>query len=78
MLYQIEGRKMQAALRLTTLAQPGGKIEVTDAQLPAGQLGEVVLLFSQPKDPYSLASACFKAVTKYSVGLNIALVSTIK
>lgn len=41
----LEERKMQSALRMTTLVQPGGKIEVTDAQLPAGQSVDVIVLF---------------------------------
>ncbi|HEX6292417.1 MAG TPA: hypothetical protein VFZ66_24740 [Herpetosiphonaceae bacterium] len=39
---------MQHALRMTTLVQPGGKIEVTDAQLPAGQSVEVIVLLPEP------------------------------
>ena len=35
---------MQSALRVTTLVQPGGKIEVTDTHLPAGQSVEVIVL----------------------------------
>ena len=35
---------MQAALRMTALVQPGGKIEVTDTQLPTGQAVEVIVL----------------------------------
>jgi hypothetical protein len=41
---------MQAALRLTTLVQPGGKIEITDSQLPDGQAVDVILLFPQQAD----------------------------
>ena len=39
---------MQAALRMTALVQPGGKIEVTDTQLPAGQAVEVIVLLPSP------------------------------
>jgi hypothetical protein len=35
---------MQAALRLITEVQPGGKIEVIDAQLPDGAPVEVIVL----------------------------------
>ncbi len=41
---------MEAVLRLTTRVQPGGKIEVTDAQLPAGNLVDLLVLFPQPPD----------------------------
>jgi hypothetical protein len=41
---------MQAALRLTTWVQPGGKIEVSDTQLPAGESVDVIVLFPQPED----------------------------
>ncbi|HLK55257.1 MAG TPA: hypothetical protein VKU00_01755 [Chthonomonadaceae bacterium] len=36
---------MQAALRLTTWVHPGGKIEITDAQLPSGKEVDVIVLF---------------------------------
>jgi hypothetical protein len=36
---------MQAALQLTTLVQSGGKIEITDAQLPEGKTVNVIVLF---------------------------------
>ena len=39
---------MQAALRLTTRVQPGGKIEVSDSQLPSGEPVDVIVLFQQP------------------------------
>ena len=39
---------MEAVLRLRTRIQPGGKIEVTDAQLPAGNLVDLLVLFPQP------------------------------
>lgn len=39
---------MQSAIRMTTLVQPGGKIEVTDTQLPAGQSVEVIVLLPSP------------------------------
>ncbi len=35
---------MQAALRLTAQVQPGGKIEIIDAQLPVGVPVEVIVL----------------------------------
>ncbi|WP_041332897.1 hypothetical protein [Roseiflexus sp. RS-1] len=35
---------MQAALRLTAQVQPGGKIEIVDAQLPVGTPVEVIVL----------------------------------
>lgn len=38
---------MQAALRLITEVQPGGKIEVIDAQLPVGAPVEVIVLLLQ-------------------------------
>lgn len=38
---------MQSALRITTSVQPGGKIEVVDAQLPPGEQVDVIVLFSQ-------------------------------
>lgn len=39
---------MQSALRMTALVQPGGKIEVTDTDLPAGQSVEVIVLLPSP------------------------------
>ncbi len=36
---------MQAALRLITEVQPGGKIEVIDARLPDGVPVEVIVLY---------------------------------
>jgi hypothetical protein len=43
---------MQAALRLITEVQPGGKIEVIDAQLPDGAPVEVIVLLpSTPAVP---------------------------
>jgi hypothetical protein len=39
-----KGISMQAALRLITEVQPGGKIEVIDAQLPDGAPVEVIVL----------------------------------
>ncbi|HEY0736759.1 MAG TPA: hypothetical protein VGD69_17705 [Herpetosiphonaceae bacterium] len=39
---------MQQALRMTALVQPGGKIEVTDADLPVGQPVEVIVLLQSP------------------------------
>ena len=41
---------MEAVLRLTTRVQPGGKIEITDSQLPAGNLVDLLVLFPQPTD----------------------------
>lgn len=38
---------MQAALRTTAQVQPGGKIEVVDAQLPEGTSVEVIILLAQ-------------------------------
>lgn len=35
---------MQTALRMTVLVQPGGKIELTDQELPEGQSVEVIVL----------------------------------
>ena len=35
---------MQTALRMTALVQPGGKIELTDRELPEGQSVEVIVL----------------------------------
>ncbi len=39
---------MQRALRMTALVQPGGKIEVTDTDLPEGQSVEVIVLLPSP------------------------------
>ena len=44
---------MQTALRLTTRVQPGGKIEVTDAQLPAGKEVDLIVLFPEAADTTS-------------------------
>ena len=41
---------MQAALRLTTWVQPGGKIEISDTQLPTGKPVDVIVLFTQLED----------------------------
>jgi hypothetical protein len=38
---------MQAAVRITAEVQPGGKIEVVDAQLPVGTPVEVIILLPQ-------------------------------
>ena len=38
---------MQAALRLTGTVQPGGRVEVFSAELPAGKAVEVIVLFPQ-------------------------------
>jgi hypothetical protein len=40
---------MQSALRTTVWVQPGGKIELEDTQLPAGQPVEVIVLLPQPQ-----------------------------
>ncbi len=42
---------MQSALRMTTLVQPGGKIEVTNTQLPEGQAVEVIVLLPSAAVP---------------------------
>ncbi|HEV2472581.1 MAG TPA: hypothetical protein VGS41_07960 [Chthonomonadales bacterium] len=39
---------MQAALRVTTWVQPGGKIEISDSQLPTGEPVDVIVLFPPP------------------------------
>jgi hypothetical protein len=36
---------MQAALRVTTTVQAGGKIEIEDPQLPSGEDVDVIVLF---------------------------------
>ena len=41
---------MQTALRLTTWVLPGGKIEVTNSQLPAGKAVDIIVLFSQDNE----------------------------
>ena len=41
---------MQTSLRMTTWVQAGGKIEITDAQLPVGTAVDVIVLFPQPAD----------------------------
>ena len=38
---------MQAALRLTGMVQPGGKVEVSSLELPLGKAVEVIVLFPQ-------------------------------
>jgi hypothetical protein len=38
---------MQAALRVKTTVLPGGKIEVTDPQLPSGEAVDVIVLFPE-------------------------------
>ena len=40
---------MQSALRLTTLVQPGGKIQFEDGQLQPGQSVEVIVLLPPPQ-----------------------------
>lgn len=37
---------MQAALRMTARVQPGGRIEITNPELPVGQAVDVIVLFS--------------------------------
>lgn len=39
---------MQSVLRLTAWVQPGGKIQIEDGQLPAGQTVEVIVLLPPP------------------------------
>ena len=39
---------MQTALRTTAQVQPGGKIEIVDAQLPVGTPVEVIVLLPAP------------------------------
>lgn len=41
---------MQTAIKLTTTVQQGGKIEVADAQLPAGKEVEIIVLFPPATD----------------------------
>ena len=41
---------MQSALKLTTQVLPGGKIEVTDAQLPEGKSVDVIVIFPHSPD----------------------------
>lgn len=41
---------MQSALRMTTLVQSGGKIELVNADLPPGQSVEVIVLLPSPSD----------------------------
>lgn len=38
---------MQTALRLTGTIQPGGRVEVSSPQLPAGKSVEIIVLFPQ-------------------------------
>lgn len=42
---------MQSALRITAEVQPGGKIEVVDAQLPVGTPVEVIVLLPHSIPP---------------------------
>ena len=39
---------MQTAIRVQTKVQSGGKIEISDPQLPAGENVEVIILLSSP------------------------------
>jgi hypothetical protein len=41
---------MQAALRITSKVQPGGKIEVVNTYLPVGATVDVIVLVPQPTD----------------------------
>ncbi len=41
---------MQTALRLTGTVQSGGRIEVSNPQLPAGKPVEIIVLFPQETD----------------------------
>ncbi len=41
---------MQTALKLTGTVQPGGRIEVSSPQLPAGKAVDIIILFSQEPD----------------------------
>lgn len=42
---------MQAASRLTGTVQPGGRVEVSNPQLPAGKAVEVIVLLPQEAAP---------------------------
>jgi hypothetical protein len=42
----MEGTIMQTALHLKTTVLPGGKIEIVDQELPAGESVEVIVLLS--------------------------------
>ena len=39
---------METALRLAATIQPGGRIEILDAQLPVGEAVDVIVLLRQP------------------------------
>jgi len=41
---------MQTALRLTGTVQPGGRVEVSSPQLPAGKAVDVIVLFPREAD----------------------------
>jgi len=41
---------MQAALKLAATIQPGGRIEILDAQLPVGEAVDVIVLFRESAD----------------------------
>ncbi len=43
---------MQTALRLTGTVQPGGRVEVSSSQLPAGKSVEIIVLFPQEPEAY--------------------------
>jgi hypothetical protein len=38
---------MQTALRVTTTVHPGGRIEITDPQLPSGEAVDVIVLLPE-------------------------------
>ncbi len=41
---------MQAAMKVTTTVQLGGRIEIADPQLPTGKSVDVIVLFPQEAD----------------------------
>ncbi|MGI4788096.1 MAG: hypothetical protein ACRYFS_04520 [Janthinobacterium lividum] len=41
---------MQTALILTTTVQPGGKVEVSNPQIPSGNSAKIIALFPQEAD----------------------------
>ena len=38
---------MQTAVRLTSTIQPGGRIEISNPQLPSGRAVDIIILFQQ-------------------------------
>ena len=42
--------RMEAALRVTTLVLSGGRVEVTNTQLPTGTPVDVIILFPEARD----------------------------